>query len=100
MTFKTRYGDMPPDRMVVYDDPNPAKEVKVKYKGRSAIGAGAFYCPHIPLQSVTPLTQRLARKRQKDTFPWRLRAACERLRDRVERATGRIWRSLVRKSRS
>ena len=95
MTFKTRYG--------VYVDPASSDSddtVAVAYKGKSAMDSGAFYCPYIPLQSVTPLTQRLARKRQKDSFPWRLRAVWERISDRVERATGRIWRSLVRKFRS
>ncbi len=95
MTFQTRYG--------VYVDPatttGDTDAIVVRYKGKSAIGSGAFYCPYIPLQTVMTRTERLARKRQKDSFPWRLRTVWERMSDRVERATGRIWRSLVRKFR-
>ena len=102
MNVKTRYG-MLNAAMHVYVDPS-SKEgddaVVVSYKGKTALDAGAFYCPYIPLQVASNRIERLARKRQKDSFPWRLRTWWERMSDRVERAIGRIWRSLVRKIRA
>lgn len=68
MNFKTRYG------MVVYTDPNPnPKDALVKYKGRNAIDAGAFYAPYIPLQMFPSLTERMKLKRAADSRRWWMR---------------------------
>lgn len=63
--MKTRYG------LVVYHDPGTGDEpVKVKYTGRQAIDAGAFYVPYIPLQTAMGAVWRMKHNRASDSRRW------------------------------
>lgn len=63
--MRTRYGP------VVYRDPNTSgKPIKVNYKGRGAIDAGAFYAPYIPLISIDRQLARKKANRNADSRRW------------------------------
>lgn len=48
ITFKTRYG------IKVYTDPNGSgKPILTGLKGKTAMDAGAFYAPYVPLQMTS-----------------------------------------------